>query len=123
MKTILLSTAALALSAPAFAQDASAPAAPPAAEAQAPVAQPAPADPVAILKAEFPNYDKDASGELSKPEFSSWLTALRNLDPNKTALTAAQETQWLTKAFADADADKTKSVNLAELTAYLTKKS
>jgi hypothetical protein len=133
MKSLFFGALAVALSAPAVAQDAmSNPSQPPAPDAQAAPAQtPAPADPAAatpsdpasILKNEFPAYDKDGNGELSKTEFSAWLTALKAAAPQKTAMTPDQESKWLDKSFSDADSDKTKSVNLAELTTYLTKKS
>jgi hypothetical protein len=124
MKVIVFPMVALILAVPAIAQqppaDSKMDAAPPAAAA-APA--PAPADPATILKNEFPAYDKDGSGELSKEEFSSWLTALRNAAPQKTELTADQEGQWLTKSFGEADSDKNQTINLIELTAYLTRKS
>lgn len=122
MKTLIFSAAALAIAAPAFAQtnttaDGAAPAPAPAAQAATPT------DPATILKNEFPVYDKDANGELSKEEFSNWLTALKAASPQKTEMTAAQQTQWLDKSFSDADKDKSTAVNLAELTNYLTQKS
>lgn len=120
MKVLVFPMVAMTLAVPAIAQqppaDSKMDAAPPATAA-------APADPATILKNEFPTYDKDGSGELSKEEFSSWLTALRNAAPQKTELTADQEGQWLNKSFGEADADKNKTINLTELTAYLTKKS
>lgn len=80
-------------------------------------------DPGTILKTEFPVYDKDTSGSLSKDEFSTWLLALKKAAPQQTPLTDQQQREWLTKAFADADADKSTSVSLAELTTYLTRGS
>ena len=80
-------------------------------------------DPQTILKNEFPVYDKDASGSLSKDEFSSWLLALKKAAPQQTPLTDTQQSEWLGKAFTDADADKSTSVSLAELTTYLTRGS
>lgn len=80
-------------------------------------------DPETILKTEFPVYDKDANGDLSKDEFSTWLLALKKAAPQQTPLTDAQQTEWLGKAFTDADADKSTSVSLAELTTYLTRGS
>lgn len=80
-------------------------------------------DPETILKNEFPVYDKDASGSLSKDEFSNWLLALKKAAPQQTPLTDTQQSEWLGKAFTDADADKSTSVSLAELTTYLTRGS
>lgn len=80
-------------------------------------------DPATILKTEFPVYDKDASGSLNKDEFSTWLLALKNAAPQQTPLTDQQQSEWLGKAFTDADADKSTSITLAELTTYLTRGS
>lgn len=80
-------------------------------------------DPQTILKTEFPVYDKDANGALNKDEFSSWLLALKKAAPQQTPLTDAQQTEWLGKAFKDADSDKNVAVSLAELTTYLTRGS
>lgn len=78
-------------------------------------------DPATILKTEFPVYDKDANGDLNKDEFSTWLLALKKAAPQQTMLTDQQQTEWLGKAFTDADADKSTSISLAELTTYLTR--
>jgi hypothetical protein len=78
-------------------------------------------DPATILKTEFPVYDKDTSGALSKDEFSTWLLALKNAAPQQTPMTDAQQTEWLGKAFTEADADKSSTITLAELTTYLTR--
>ena len=72
-----------------------------------------------LIASEFPAYDKDASGALSKVEFDTWLVALKEKSGDATMKTADQ-TSWLKKAFATADKDKTKDVSLAELTDYLT---
>lgn len=124
--------AGIALAAPAFAQSTATPAAAPmaapttatpapAAATPAPAPAAAPSDPASILKTEFPNYDKDASGALDKSEMGAWLTALRNAQPAsaKTTLTPAQQAEWLGKSFTDADSDKSGTVNLAELTKHL----
>ncbi|MFM7027467.1 MAG: hypothetical protein ACKOXK_02175 [Chakrabartia sp.] len=86
-----------------------------------PTAQSQTSDPVTILKTEFPVYDKDASGSLSKTEFSTWLLALKKAAPQQTPLTDAQQTEWLGTAFTEADSDKSSSISLAELTTYLTR--
>lgn len=115
MKTVIFSAVALAMASPALAQSGAAvPASDPAAASQ-------PSDPATILKTEFPSYDKDANGNLSKDEFSTWLIALKKAAPQQTPLTDAQRNEWLGKAFVDADADKNTSVSLAELTTYLTR--
>lgn len=83
----------------------------------------APNDPAAILRTEFPAYDKDSSGALSKEEFSTWLIALKNAAPQQTQLTQAQQSEWLGTAFSDADKDRNSAITLAELTTYLTRGS
>jgi hypothetical protein len=122
MKSMAFATLAVAMAAPAMAQMSSAPSADPA-PAAAPAPSAAPSDPAAILKAEFPTYDKDANGSLSKAEFSSWLIALKGAGPATEKMAPADEVKWLDKSFKDADADKNAGVNLAELTSYLTKPS
>ena len=127
MKIHLLAVSALALATPAFAQTASGSVTtqtPPAsAETPAPTeAAPAPAtDAKSVIAAEFPTYDKDADGKLSRAEFDGWMTALR--DKSGQPLAAAEKDTWLKGAFATADVDKSKSVSIAELTTYLTAKS
>lgn len=78
-------------------------------------------DPATILRTEFPAYDKDASGALNQSEFSTWLVALKAAAPQQTPMTAAQQSEWLGKAFTEADVDKSSTVSLAELTDYLTR--
>ncbi len=139
MKFLLCSALAFAVAAPVAAQSTGtsskdhhvaaekaatpAPATDPAAGTTAtPATPPAKAsDPATILKTEFPAYDKDSSGSLSKDEFSSWLIALRDAAPQQTPMTETQQTQWLGSAFSEADADKSSTISLAELTSYLTR--
>lgn len=148
MKFLICSAAALAIASPAVAQmsgtapkspdksmsmpgdKAATPAMPadPSADTSATPAMPATPsaqanDPATILKTEFPVYDKDANGDLNKDEFSTWLLALKKAAPQQTTLTDQQQTEWLGKAFTDADADKSTSISLAELTTYLTRGS
>lgn len=130
MKFLICSAVAMAIASPALAQKSGATtnSEPPTAvtsadpSSTAPSAAP-PNDPEAILKSEFPVYDKDANGNLSKTEFSSWLVALKKAAPQQTPMTDAQQSEWLGKAFSDADADKSTTVSLAELTTYLTRGS
>jgi hypothetical protein len=146
MKFLICSAAALAIASPAVAQksgttakspdksmsmpgdSAATPATPadPSTDTSATPAMPATPsaqanDPATILKTEFPVYDKDANGDLNKDEFSTWLLALKKAAPQQTMLTDQQQTEWLGKAFTDADADKSTSISLAELTSYLTR--
>jgi len=144
-----LLASALAITTPAFAQElttepvpeqaAPAPAAPaatpapqemapateeaaPATAQAAPAPQAAPAQPTSVaevVKAEFPAYDKDSTGDLSKTEFSQWLIALRTKAEPGAAADKVALTAWAGKAFAQADKDKSASVTQTELTTFL----
>jgi hypothetical protein len=84
-------------------------------------AQPAtgPAQIAQVVDTEFPSYDKDKSGTLSEPEFSSWMVALKTKsDPSTKADSPAVKT-WVDQAFASADKDKNKALSKAELTGFL----
>jgi Ca2+-binding EF-hand superfamily protein len=90
---------------------------PGASSATAPAA--APSDPKAIIASEYPTYDKDSSGGLSKGEFDTWMTALKDKSGG-TPMSEKDKTSWLKTAFTTADKDKDKAVSLTELTDYLT---
>lgn len=137
----LMFTTALAISAPAMAQDMAAPqqgtmqpaqpAAPtdgsatttPATPAQPQAATPAnPASSVAtIVDSEFPAYDANSDGQLDKAEFSRWMVALKDQEMKATGKTlpAEQVTAWADGAFTTADSDKSVSVSKPELVSYL----
>ena len=133
MKTLLIAASAMAVatsahgqtapataaptatSAPVVADPAASPAAPAAAAAQA---TPAAQSPDQVIATEFPTYDKDSNGSLSRAEFDTWLTALKEKGGGKP-LSAPELKKWLAGSFASADKDKSKSVSQAELTAYL----
>ncbi len=126
MKTLLIAVSMIALASPALAQmTGPAPSTPPASapmpqSSAAPQDSAAPAsDPKTIIASEFPTYDKDANGALSRAEFDTWLTALKE-KAGETAMKPADKTSWLKTAFTTADKDKSKGVSLAELTDYLT---
>jgi len=69
----------------------------------------------AILDSEFPSYDKDKSGSLSKAEFASWMDALKSkADPS-----AKPDAAWNAAAFKKADADKSADVSKTELATFL----
>lgn len=72
---------------------------------------------------DFATYDKDANGMLSDVEFGAWMGALRKTSEPGFVPGSAEANVWLGQAFASADADKSKSVNQAELTTFLTPKS
>ena len=130
MKTLLIAASIAALASPALAQMAGpTPATPPASSAMpspapaqdsaAPAAAEPASDPKAIIASEFPTYDKDANGALSRVEFDTWLMALKEKSGD-TTMKPADKTSWLKTAFTTADKDKSKGVSLAELTDYLT---
>jgi hypothetical protein len=100
------------------------PAQQPAQTAEAQPAQPAkqpatPAQIAAIVDQEFPTYDKDADGNLKSEEFGAWMVALRGAtEPAFTGESAADK-DWIGKALATADKDKSGSVNKDELKGFL----
>lgn len=132
----LLFTTALAIAAPAMAQQATSPdqgttpaapqAAQPAAPAQPQAATPAaPANPAntvaSIVDSEFPAYDANSDGQLDKSEFSRWMLALKDQEMKATGKTlpAEQVTAWADGAFTSADSDKSTTVSKPELISYL----
>ncbi|MCR5871504.1 MULTISPECIES: EF-hand domain-containing protein [unclassified Sphingomonas] len=88
--------------------------------AQQPAQQPANAEQIAqIVDQGFPTYDKDADGSLKQEEFGAWMVALRSAtEPAFTGESAADK-EWLGKALASADADKSGGVSKDELKAFL----
>lgn len=134
----LLVTTALAIAAPAMAQQAAmpqsatpaAPAAPvePQAatpEAATPATPATPANPTnavaSIVDTEFPAYDANSDGQLDQSEFSKWMVALKDQEMKATgkSLPAEQVTAWANGAFTTADSDKSVSVSKPELVTYL----
>ena len=138
----ILFTTALALTAPAMAQQtmgadpAMSPATPQTAQPAAPqTAQPAPAQPqsatpaqpapaasvASIVDSEFPAYDANSDGQLDQSEFSRWMVALKSQEMKATGqqLPADQVTAWANGAFSTADADKSSMISKPELITYL----
>ena len=125
----ILFTTALALTAPAMAQQTMSPATPQTAQPAAPAqpqsatpAQPAPAASVAsIVDSEFPAYDANSDGQLDQSEFSRWMVALKSQEMKATGqqLPADQVTAWANGAFSTADADKSSMISKPELITYL----
>lgn len=74
-----------------------------------------------VVQSEFPGYDKDKSGTLSKTEFADWMGALRKASDASFNPTSPEATTWSTQAFAAADTNKDGSLSQAELTAFLSK--
>ena len=134
LRTLLFSTA-LAITAPAVAQEATAPQqgttpaapqaatpAPPGPAAQPEVAPSGQANTVAsIVESEFPAYDTNKDGQLDKAEFSKWMVALKDQEMKATGktLAPAEVTAWADGAFTTADTDKSASVSKPELVAFL----
>jgi hypothetical protein len=81
---------------------------------------PAPAGPQVadVVGKEFPVYDKNGNGSLSKGEFSTWMLALKKTSDPAVKDDAANKS-WTTQAFVQADTDKSKSVSKDELTNFL----
>ncbi len=102
-------------------------------EPSAQPATPAPAAPAAapsqetqvaaLVETEFPSYDADKTGELSQPEFTTWVLALQakaaEVDANAKKLDDAAKAKWAKAAFASADADKSKKISKAEMGKFL----
>jgi hypothetical protein len=84
--------------------------------------QPATGSQVAqVVDSEFGTYDKDSDGKLSQVEFSAWMVALKTKSDPATKADSPATKKWNTAAFAQADADKSKSVSKDELTGFLSK--
>jgi hypothetical protein len=123
MKKLHFAAVLCALSAPALAQtgqssgppapQSSSMSAPPTDTAPPPAAAPSPsvAD---VVTADFPKYDKDKSGELSKAEFSTWISEAKAQGGG-----TAPDKKALGEAFMKADSDKNKTVSASELTSFL----
>lgn len=82
--------------------------------------KPASAEQIAqIVDQGFPTYDGDKDGNLTGEEFGRWMVALRSA--TEPAFTGESETdkQWLTRALAAADADKSGTVSNPELKTFL----
>lgn len=77
------------------------------------------ADKVAqAVETQFPSYDADGNGSLSKTEFGAWMASLRANDPAAKPGSAEMK-KWTEQAFTQTDTDKSKSVTKAELQAFL----
>ena len=88
----------------------------------APPAQPAPspdAQVVAIIDHEFPTYDVDHDGSLSRAEFGTWMVVLRKKNDPASTADSPETTTWLTAAFAQADTDKSMLISTPELISFL----
>lgn len=74
----------------------------------------------AVVDQGFPTYDKDADGDLKAEEFGSWMVALRSASEPAFKGESAADKQWLSAALAQADTDKSGTINKQELKTFLT---
>lgn len=74
-----------------------------------------------IVETEFPNYDGDKDGQITKDEFGKWMVALRSASEPGTNAESAEVKTWIGNAFATADTDKSAKVSKTELTSFLSK--
>ncbi|MGE7207147.1 EF-hand domain-containing protein [Sphingomonas sp. NPDC019816] len=72
-----------------------------------------------VVDTQFPTYDKDGDGQLSKAEFTQWMVALKSQSDPSTKADAPATKKWVGTAFAQADTDKSKKVSKDELTGFL----
>lgn len=72
-----------------------------------------------VVDIEFPTYDANKDGKLEKAEFASWMVKLKQASDPKASATDAKTKSWVNSAFAQADADKSKSVSKPELIGFL----
>lgn len=109
-----------------------------------PAAAPAPVDPAAtpaapqpvaaaaptkeqqvaqIVDAEFPSYDGDGDGNLTKAEFAKWIIAMRDAAQTQgaelPALDKAAKDKWASAAFTNADTDKSRKISKVEMSSFL----
>lgn len=75
-----------------------------------------------IVNTEFATYDKNGDGALDETEFGAWMVTLRKAAQPEFMAESAEGKAWVSAAFKQADADKSKSVNATELTGFLTPK-
>ena len=72
-----------------------------------------------IVDKDFASYDKNGDGSLTTAEFGAWMVALRSAtEPAFTGQSPADK-DWIGKALAMADKDKSGGVSNAELKRFL----
>lgn len=90
------------------------------AEAAQPAQKPANAEQIAqIIDQGFPTYDGDKDGNLTGEEFGRWMVALRSQSEPAFTGESAADKEWLGRALAAADADKSGGVSNPELKTFL----
>ncbi len=91
------------------------------AQATQPAQQPANAVQIAqIVDQGFPTYDADADGSLKQEEFGAWMVALRSASEPAFTGESMADKEWIGKALASADGDKSGGVSKDELKTFLT---
>lgn len=120
----LLLAGGLAIAVPVLAQQQAPAEGTPPASAQSAATQPvAGSDQVAqVVGQEFPTYDTDRNGSLDRTEFSNWMITLKKMSDPTASTDSPASQSWAGAAFAQADADRSKSVSQAELTGFLSKR-
>ncbi|WNO54649.1 hypothetical protein [Stakelama saccharophila] len=73
----------------------------------------------AMIDSQFGTYDADGSGDLNAAEFNNWMASLRSTSEPGFDPSAASSQQWMTQAYAQADADHDGGVSKTELTTFL----
>jgi EF hand len=129
---IALTALSMTVAVPAMAQDAQPMPAPSDPTMQPPMNEPAPAPEAApapapskadqvkaVVDSEFPAYDADKDGNLSKAEFTKWVSALREKSGATSTADDAKAKKWLADAFTAADADKSMKVSKTEMSNFL----
>lgn len=91
------------------------------AQTSEPAQQPANAAQIAqIVDQGFPTYDADADGSLKQEEFGAWMVALRSASEPAFTGESTADKEWIAKALASADGDKSGGVSKDELKTFLT---
>lgn len=72
-----------------------------------------------IVDTEFPSYDGNKDGQLTKVEFDNWMVKLKQASDPSTTADAPATRKWLGAAFSQADKDRNKEVSKAELIGFL----
>lgn len=71
-----------------------------------------------VVSTDWAKYDGNTDGNLSKEEFTKWMTALREQNPAQKA-EVKDVNAWTSAAFTQADKDKSGSVSKDELQGFL----
>lgn len=72
-----------------------------------------------IVDTEFPSYDGNKDGQLTKVEFDNWMVKLKQASDPATTADAPATKKWLGAAFTQADKDRNKEISKAELIGFL----